>query len=207
MRKLNLIISIAFLGFILASCSSTRVTNRNIGRYSSSVVQRTLIADVKVDLKKKITGEATINGGSATDARNMAVWNAIEGNGAHMIIDPVFKFVASRKRITCSVIGFHGVFENIKTATEQDLLNYIRVSLLSGTGILAVSFQQFNAFYRSLVEGQDIPEENIMDEEELRSYYNGQVRLAKVLNLKNRNQGAESGIDAAFAKKWWQFWK
>lgn len=207
MRKLNLIIFTAFVGFILASCSSTRVTNRDISRYSSTVVQRTLIADVKVDLKKKITGEATITDGNATDARNMAVWNAIEANGAHMIIDPVFKFVASRKRITCSVIGYHGVFENIKTATEQDLLNYIRVSLLSGTGILAVSFKQFSAFYYNLVEGQDIPEENIMNEDELFSYYNGQVRLAKVLNLKNRNKGAESDINAAFAKKWWQFWK
>lgn len=185
MKNISKISSCLLVVVIIASCTVTKVTNRTYGRSSTPVVQKTLIADIKVDLNKKITGNATVRNGNEKNARSLAIWNAIETAGVHAIVHPVFKTIKSGitgKVISCSVIGYAGSYNEISTASNEDLLNYIRVRLLSGTGILGISFGQFSGFYYSLVKGEK--EEDTLTEEELQVYYDEQVKLAKKLNKK-----------------------
>ncbi|UKN02132.1 hypothetical protein K6119_01200 [Paracrocinitomix mangrovi] len=179
MKHKLLLLPALFLSLLVVSCGSTkRATDRTIDRSESSVRQKTLIGEFKVDLTKKIKGTSVVKNGSMEDAKNLAKWDAIEKSGAHAIVDPIFDFDISGRTISCNVSGYFAKFDKIETATEQDLLNYIRVSLLTGTGILNVSYSQFAAFYRTFAAEQGIAEEDMMSEYELRNYYDEQVRIA-----------------------------
>ena len=160
---------------LLVSCGSTKTaTSNEISAQESSVYQKSLVAEMEVDLTKKIKGTAVVTNGNEEEAKNMAKWNAIESSGAHAIIEPIFNIERTGSTVNCSVQGYYGVFSSIETATEQDLLNYVRVNLLSGTGILQVSFPQFKAFYYSLAGDN----ENVLSEDELQWYYEEEYELA-----------------------------
>lgn len=103
---------------ILASCATTKVTERRINSAESEVIQKTLIADVKVDLTKKITGNSVLEGDDEELAKDMANWNALQFSDAHLVIDPIYKITLSGGTISCTVTAFSGYYDNIKVVTQ-----------------------------------------------------------------------------------------
>lgn len=187
-----------FTLFILVSCSTTRVTNREIGGDDSPVIQKKLVGEIKVDLTKKVTGTALNTKGNVKAAKQMAIWNCLVFSGAHTLIDPVYKITTTGKSlVSVEVAGYHGSYDNVKVATKQDIIDYIRFNLLSGNGILNVSFEEFRAYYHSLIADEAFEEFDIMDDYELRMYFDNEVSMAKKskspLNTNNKKKNGNTG--------------
>lgn len=185
MRLFNYIFLILFSTLMLSSCTTERAVVRTAVAAESKVIQKTLVADVKVNVSIKLRGTGISENGTEKHAKDLANWNALASSDATILIDPVYTITRDKKTYTAHVTGFHGVYENIETATEIDLLNYIRFVLLSGTGILSVTFDQFSAYYYKLIV--DETDEYIMTEEELLSYYNEQVFIAEMEQKRTYN--------------------
>jgi hypothetical protein len=63
-------------------------------------------------------------------------------------------------------------------ATNDDLMLYLETRLSTGSGILGVSFQQFQSFYELKYKTYDIPEDQKLSEEELEVLYDSYVQQA-----------------------------
>lgn len=135
--KSKLLFSIAVIAFTLASCTTIRTTPRMIDAHDSKIIIKPLLAEVEVDLNKKITGTATARNMSADDVKELAKWDAITKSGADIIVDPVFKISTTWRTTTVEVTGFFGKYTSIKTVEESDLENldlYTTPSNSSGGG-------------------------------------------------------------------------
>lgn len=198
MKRSSLLLISFFVLSGLFSCKTYQdVTPRSLGASKDDVMmQKSLIGEIKVDINKKLTGSAKVLNRSTEDAMNLAYWDAIEKGGAHTIVDPVYKVTKTGFSTTAEVTGYYGEFVSIETASEQDLLNYIRVKLLTGTGILGVSFEAFSRFYYSLAEVDGVNEEDILEEWELRMFYDEQVAMAQGDQGISKDKDFAKSVDA-----------
>ncbi len=118
------ILIIALSGVLFTSCIATKsrtVTNRTIKSSYQNIVIKPLVADVSVDITKKITGSATVKNGNVEQAKDLAKWNAIETSGADIIVDPIYDVTVSGITVDAKVVGFFGKYEKIETISDADL--------------------------------------------------------------------------------------
>jgi hypothetical protein len=120
-NKLLLVATVAFLAVGMTSCKIVRTSPRTIEAHKSKIIIKPLLAEVEVDLTKKITGTASGKKVSVDDLKEMAKWDACEKAGADIIIDPVFKITSTFMRTTVEVTGFYGKYVSIETVKETDL--------------------------------------------------------------------------------------
>jgi len=121
MRKLLMFL---IAGSMLTSCGVTKsrtVTNRTINASYQNIVIKPLVAEVDVDITKKITGTATVKNGNVEQAKDLAKWNAIETSGADIIIDPIFDITVNSLTVEAKVVGFFGKYTKIETIGDEDL--------------------------------------------------------------------------------------
>jgi hypothetical protein len=170
-----LIVVVTFGG--LMSCATTKVTERSIETSDSEVIEKTLVADVRVDLDKKITGEVIVHKSSEKQAKAMADWQALQSSDAHIVIDPVYKMKKTGRTISCTVTAYSGYYENVKVASEQDLLDNIQYQQLGEIGIAGVSFEEYKYYYNNLKQSEEGA--GSMSEEELENYYYQKVKEEK----------------------------
>jgi hypothetical protein len=196
MKRNSLLLFYFILAFASTSCRTYQdQTPRTIEAPKDAMVTKKMIGELKVDVNKKLTGSAKVLNRSTEDAMNLAYWDAIEKGGAHAIVDPVYKVTTNGLSTTAEVSGYYAEFISIETATEQDLLDYIRVNLLTGTGILGVSFNQFKAFYYNLAEVDGVANEDVMEEWELRMFYDDQSEIARQEQGKSKSQDFAKRVD------------
>ena len=125
--------SFVVLGLLgLQSCKvmkSTTTTPRTIESYETKILIKPLVAEVEVNVSKKITGTATIKTGKVEDAKELAKWNALEASGADIIVDPVYKVTVQGMIVTAEVTGFFGKYTKISTVEDEDIekLDYYTV--------------------------------------------------------------------------------
>lgn len=212
MKRLYLLILSATL--ILGSCSVRTTTSREIKTAKTGVYQKKLIADLEVDVTKKITGSAVVKlkGNDQVDvklgrskslyerAMNIAKWDAVEKSNADAIADPIFNITQTGNKVTVEVQGFYAKYKSIDIATNDDLMLYIETQLSMGGGILGITFEQFQSFYELKYKTYDIPEDEKMSEYELEELYEEYVQQAQSLEktsktTKHGNSGkAKKGI-------------
>lgn len=132
MKKIHYILMMAiFAGAIATSCSSKIYSTRQTPILRESIPANPIIADMEVDITKKVTGEAMVKGGSATidNAKQMALWKAMEDNSADVIVDPIFALVIKsgifRKKITATVMGYKGKYTDVHVASEKEIKNLL----------------------------------------------------------------------------------
>ncbi|MEX1002503.1 MAG: hypothetical protein WDZ35_10355 [Crocinitomicaceae bacterium] len=160
------------LALLFTSCAATK--NAEVNQISSSethVVSKTIVGEVKVDLTKPISGKAVLANGNIEDAKAMATWNALQSSGSHIMIDPIYKVTQVDLNVTCEVKGYYAEYSDIRTATDQDLLDFIKVKLVTGNGLLDVPFSQFSTYYYSVIESQNLDSTQVLTEDELYSFY------------------------------------
>lgn len=114
------IFCVVIMSGLLSSCSITKTTPRTLEINQPKVMVKPMIAEVKVDVSKKISGQA-ISKLNEEAAKEQAKWNAIEKSGADMIVDPVYNIVVSGKSWNVTVTGFHGKYIEIKTASAEEI--------------------------------------------------------------------------------------
>ena len=158
----------------------TKKTTRELSVAKSNIYQKSLIGDLQVDINKKITGIGVSKIGNEEDAKNLAKWNAIERSGADAIVDPVYSITLSGKNVTANVTGYYGKFKSIELATTDDLMTYIQVNINSGTGILGVSFSQYQDYYNYYFDKYELDESQRLSENALYNDYQSKVQDAQV---------------------------
>ena len=119
---------ILFAGIILAgfisSCSVVKTTPRTLSTFKSNIIIKPLVAEVEVDINKKIEATAVVSRKqSIEDAKEMAKWNALERSGADIIVDPVYHITIKGPSTTCTVTGYYGKYVKIETVDNTDIEN------------------------------------------------------------------------------------
>lgn len=145
----NLFLLLVVSAMVCASCTQKVYTSRSQYINRGNIPTNPLVADLKVDLTKKLTGTGTAKGKSATVevAKEVAIYNAINGSGADMLVDPIcnctikpgiilpFPFLIPipyrQKKVTCEVTGYFAVYTNIHTASDDEVR---RIKDLNGGG-------------------------------------------------------------------------
>ena len=116
-------LTLALGGILLSSCSTRMYTTRSTPIQREAIPTLPLIADMKVDLKSKITGEAKTKGkeSSVAMSKELALYDAMIKNEADVVIDPIFEIKVKARKATAKVTGYKGTYTDIRKPTEQDL--------------------------------------------------------------------------------------
>lgn len=119
----RLLFSTIILAGILSSCSIVKTTPRTLNTFKSNIIIKPLVAEVEVDINKKIEATAVVTRKqSIDDAKEMAKWNALERSGADIIVDPVYHITIGNN-ITATVTGYFGRYVKIETVDNADIDN------------------------------------------------------------------------------------
>jgi hypothetical protein len=128
---------------LLVSCSPVSLNKLNTTIYETrqqdiqkgALPYNPVIADLKVDLEKKVSGSSIrqITNYSAYELENTkqaSLYNAVTNSGADVVVDPVFKINISNNdgkdskiTIQSEVSGFYGKYLNIHKADSIELRN------------------------------------------------------------------------------------
>ncbi|MCB9187805.1 MAG: hypothetical protein H6599_00850 [Flavobacteriales bacterium] len=123
--KKNILLGVAVLG-LMSSCSmikTTKTTPRTVETYNSNIIIKPLVAEVEVDVNKKITATVTVTSGTEESAKELAKWQAIQDSGADIIVDPVYHTTILGAKITTTVTGYYGKYVKIETVSSEDVEN------------------------------------------------------------------------------------
>lgn len=133
MKKIAL--SLILGGIILSSCSTKMYTTRTATIDRQSIPSTPLIAEVKADVKTKVTGEATTKGRSASVsmAKELATYDAMQKSGADFIVDPIYEIKVKGNKAVAKVTGYKGTYVEIRKPTEDDMNNMAKFKEVTST--------------------------------------------------------------------------
>jgi hypothetical protein len=123
MKKIG-VIGIALVAIVVSSCA-INYGNRSQRIYNQTIVTTPMLADVDVNLNKKVEGTSTQKGISL--AKEGALNDAMLKSGADLIVSPIFDVKkVSFSRYTVDVTGFYGKYKAIRSLDIADttLLRY-----------------------------------------------------------------------------------
>jgi len=139
MKKFNRILIFIFAVNLFSACSVTNKINSSVYTTRQQPINREalpynpMIADLKVDADKKISGTAIRQVDFATDAevdntKQLALYNAMANSGADVVIDPIFKVNISNNEgkdrkitIQADVNGYFAKYTSIHKADTTEL--------------------------------------------------------------------------------------
>lgn len=118
-------IPLTLFALAMSSCKpvTKMYTSRNIPINREAIPYNPIIADLKVDLSKKVTGSITAKNVTTENAKHLAIYNAMETSGADVVVDPVFKIETKGIKTKASVSGYFGIYDNVHKATKDELEN------------------------------------------------------------------------------------
>ncbi len=143
-NRISLKVTYALLSvLLLVSCSPVSLNKLNTTIYETrqqdiqkgALPYNPVIADLKVDLEKKVSGSSIrqITNYSAYELENTkqaSLYNAVTSSGADVVVDPVFKINISNNdgkdskiTIQSEVSGFYGKYLNVHKADSIELRN------------------------------------------------------------------------------------
>lgn len=122
-----------FALILLASCSfqkKTTNTSKTLGIYGAGVIQKPVLTHLKVN-PQKITSRYDGSSSEGIDYyKSQAIAKAMFENRADVIIEPAFEVISSSSRVSITVTGYAGHYENFRQLTGAD------TALLVDTGII-----------------------------------------------------------------------
>ena len=116
----------------LASCSiqkQTTNTAKTLGIYGAGVIQRPVLANLKITEKKVSTFYSADNMQDLNFHKSQAIAKSLIENKADVIIEPSYEIVTSGSSVKITLTGFAGTYENFR------LLTGAYTSLLMDIGI------------------------------------------------------------------------
>ena len=117
MKRIYFILAAFVIAALFSSCSMTKYEARTYPGVRSNVLIVPMVAEVSVDINKKITGQGKSNNELA--AKEAAIYNAIQLSGADMVIDPIYVITISRTSVMAQVTGFYGKYKEIRKSLSQ----------------------------------------------------------------------------------------
>lgn len=120
-------IMIVLVGFLATSCTVGKYYSaRSMPISKDALPYNPVIADLNVDITKKITGKIKAKGVSLEDAKQLAIFDAMENSGADVVVEPVFKVITKKTKRTAEVTGYYGKYINVHEATSEELDNLLK---------------------------------------------------------------------------------
>lgn len=107
----------------LISCSKSYVSHRSVNIQRKDLITNSLVADVSVDLQKKITAESGRKN-NINLAMDDAYFNAITNNKIDILVDPVYNITTTPRilifggKAIATVTGFPGKYTSTKPIYE-----------------------------------------------------------------------------------------
>ncbi|MFN8261275.1 MAG: hypothetical protein U0X41_10110 [Chitinophagales bacterium] len=98
-------------------------TSRNVPINREAIPYNPVVAELKVDISHKVSGSIKAKNVTVENAKQLAIYNAMETSGADVVVDPVFKIETKGIKTTASVTGYFGSYDNIHKASESELQN------------------------------------------------------------------------------------
>lgn len=123
MKKRFFLIGSIALSSILVSCATSSHQTRTQKVLRTPILTSPMVADVKVDLTKKIEGHAEDK--SLEAAKSKARNEAVIKSGADIIVDPVYSYrkaLVGKYKVT--VQGFYGKYESVRNLNLPDTSIY-----------------------------------------------------------------------------------
>lgn len=138
MKNLSYII-IGVAVFAMVSCTSTNKINTSVYTTRQQPINREavpfnpVIADLKVDIDKKVTGSAIrqvelLNESEVDNTKQLSLYNAMTSSGADVVVDPIFKVEITNnngkdKKVTIQsdVSGYYGKYTSVHKADTTEL--------------------------------------------------------------------------------------
>lgn len=133
---------------LMSSCSIVKTTPRTVETYNSNIIIKPLVAEVEVDVNKKITATVVVTNGNEESAKELAKWQALQDSGADIIVDPVYHITIVGSKITATVTGYYGKYVKIETVSAEEVENlnmYIQSDNSdSGKGSVVTKLKKLN---------------------------------------------------------------
>lgn len=162
MNKIKILLLSIIVAVFATSCSQMSYNKINTTIYQTrqqdiskgAIPYNPVIADLKVDLDKKISGSSIrqvirYNESELQNSKESSLYNAITNSGADVVVDPIFKINITNNdgrddkvTIKSEVTGFFGKYTSIHKADATELLNASNSGLLLNTNNNNVSQNQ-----------------------------------------------------------------
>ena len=106
----------------LSSCKMVRVHTADAQDVSKThIIQMPLVADLEVDMTRKVTGTAKLNKSSKEFVKMTAMADALKNSGADVIVEPSYDITYRRKSVEVVVTGFAAKYKNIRKPNIEDV--------------------------------------------------------------------------------------
>lgn len=145
MNRIHKLLAIIIVALVFPSCSQMAYNKINTSVYETrqqdidkgALPFNPVIADLQVDLSKKISGTSIrqvsrFNDLGLENTKEAALYNAVTNSGADVVVDPIFKINISNNdgrdekvTIQSEVTGFFGKYTSIHKATTAELENAV----------------------------------------------------------------------------------
>lgn len=159
MNNFKFLSYIIIVALFMSSCSQMTFNKINTTVYETrqqdikkgAIPYNPVIADLKVDLDKKITGSSirqvtAYNEFELENTKQASLYNAVTNSGADVVVDPIFKVNITNNNgkddkitIQSEVSGFFGKYTSIHKADANELAN------ASYGGVLSYSNNEENS--------------------------------------------------------------
>lgn len=121
MKTTSKFIALAALGMSVSACSLIKRTAYNQQVAESYTIQAPMIADMEVDLSKKIQSTYHQTKGNEALAKSGVLYVAMEDHGCDVIVQPYFELSIGKKAIDATVNGYCGKYTNIRKPNLEDV--------------------------------------------------------------------------------------
>ena len=108
---------------LFASCSNEYYSHRSVTIERKDVMITPMVADLSVDLSKKITVESSLRN-NFESAKDEAYYKAITENNVDVVVDPIYDITTTPKilfwggKAKAKVTGYGAKFTNVKKIAD-----------------------------------------------------------------------------------------
>jgi len=121
---MRILVYVMFVFLSVTSCTINRNYKLNVKSVEvgeSLIHKQPLIADVRVDLTKKISAEVLVDASKVEDGKEIAIKDALATQNADIMIDPIFDITISNSKAIIKVYGYPAYYKEVKTASIEEL--------------------------------------------------------------------------------------
>ena len=124
--KSRILLLAVVAGLAFTSCVSHQYRSRGMAAPETNITIKPMVAEIEVDLSKKITAKVTkvaiLPNLKVGEAKAQAKWKALEESGADVLVDAVWHVtIGPFFIVSAEVTGFYGKYVYIKVAEDDQL--------------------------------------------------------------------------------------
>lgn len=106
---------------IFSSCATIKRTAYDQEVATTAIIQAPLMADLAVDPKQKVSATYLAHKSSEEQAKQSALYAAMEQNGCDVIVQPYYELKIGKKTIEATVKGMCGHYTLLRKPTLEDV--------------------------------------------------------------------------------------